>query len=136
MFLKSDPEMSSSSRTGARWRWLHAAGLTAVLSFSSIRVNATEIPAPGSQSFAAAGASATVTSQIEVDFANGLLSVTARDADVRIVVEAIAAKSGVEIVLDKSITGKATVEFKNINIEEGSKRSSKMLLGVASPPST
>lgn len=61
-------------------------------------------------------------SMMDVSFAQGLLSVTATDADIRTLVETIAARSGVEIVLDKSITGKANVEFKDVKFEEGLKR--------------
>jgi len=50
------------------------------------------------------------------------LSVTAKDADIRVLVETISAKSGVEIVLDKTITGKVTVEFPGMKFEEGLKR--------------
>lgn len=56
-----------------------------------------------------------------VEYSAGLLSVTAKGIDVRAVVEAIAAKSGVEIVLDKAIAGKVTVDFKGLKFEEGLK---------------
>lgn len=56
-----------------------------------------------------------------VEYSDGLLSVRAMDADVREVVEAIAAKSGIEIILDKTIAGKVTVDFTGVDFEEGLK---------------
>ena len=57
----------------------------------------------------------------EVHFSDGLLSVVARDVDIRSLMETIALKSGVEIVLDKTITGKTTVDFADVEFEEGLK---------------
>lgn len=62
-----------------------------------------------------------------VAFSGGLLSVTAKHADIPALIESISVKSGVEIVLDKSITGKVTIDFKEVKFEEGLK---KILSGV------
>lgn len=56
-----------------------------------------------------------------VKYSAGLLSVAAKDADIRKLVEEVEAKSGVEIILDKTIAGKITVDFADVAFEEGLK---------------
>lgn len=84
---------------------------------TGIRAHAAAEPQPP----VAPSAAPEVPAPPQVTFADGLLSVSAKDADVRALVERIAAKSGVAIDLDKSITGKATVDFKGVEFEEGLK---------------
>lgn len=66
---------------------------------------------------------------LEVKFENGLLSVRAENADVSRLMEIVAAKSGIEIVLDKSIQGKTTVEFREMRVDAGLKTILKVLDG-------
>lgn len=66
----------------------------------------------------------TATEQVAppvVTFSGGLLSVSAKNADIRALVESISAKSGVEIVLDKAIAGQVTIELKDRSFEEALK---------------
>ncbi len=67
--------------------------------------------------------------RLEVNFTEGLLSVITENADIRRLIEAISEKSMVEISLDKTITGKVTVEFKDIKFEDGLKQILKDVVG-------
>lgn len=58
---------------------------------------------------------------ISVSYSRGLLSASAKDANIRALVETIAAKSGVEIVLDKRVNGTVTIEIKEVKFEDGLK---------------
>lgn len=57
-----------------------------------------------------------------VKSSGGLLSISAKDVDVRALIAQVAAESGVEIVLDKSIAGQVTADFKELGFEEALKR--------------
>lgn len=56
-----------------------------------------------------------------VKYSAGLLSVAAKGVDIRKLVDEIAVKTGVEIVLDKTITGKTTIDFADVEFEQGLK---------------
>ncbi len=56
---------------------------------------------------------------MQVTYANKLLSVTAKDADVRGLIKTIGARAGFPVNLDPSVTGKVTLEFKDLAVNEG-----------------